>query len=111
MSEELNKQVKWGNYDGTGKDILLTPGEYFNKFVYDVDFLNAEQTLVNEMIGEGNSLNNLETVYKGADFTESYFSGFNGKYEGMDWRSLRLVFRRDQGKMFLIAIVHDQWTI
>lgn len=108
---EEKSRLKWGSYDGTGEDILLTTEEYLEKFVYDVDFLNAEQTGINEMIGVGNSLNNLETVYRGSGFSESYFSGFEEKYGGMDWRSLRLVFQSHQGRPFLVAIVHDQWTI
>lgn len=109
--KEEEKPVLWGNYDGTGKDIQLTFEEYFEKFVYDVDFLNPEQTSVNEILGQGNTLHNLETVYPGADFTESYFSGFEEKYDGMDWRSLRLVFQSYKGKPYLVGIVHDQWTI
>ncbi len=108
---EESSRVKWGSYDGTGEDILLTTEEYLKKFVYDVDFLNAEQTGINEMIGGGNSLNNLETVYQGSGFSESYFSGFEEKYGGMDWRSLRLIFQSHQGHPFLVGIVHDQWTI
>ena len=109
--KEEEKPVLWGNYDGTGKDIQLTFEEYFEKFVYDVDFLNPEQTSVNEILGQGNTLHNLETVYPGADFTESYFSGFEEKYDGMDWRSLRLVFQSYEGRPYLVGIVHDQWTI
>jgi len=103
--------VKWGNYDGSGKEIMLTPQEYFRKFVYDVDFLHAEQIRVNEILGTGNTLSNLETVYNGSDYVENYFSGFDKKYEGMAWRSLRLVFQLYEGKNYLVAIVHDQWTI
>ena len=33
----------WGNYDGSGDPIQLTAKEYFKKFVYDQDFLNAKQ--------------------------------------------------------------------
>ncbi len=63
------------------------------------------------MIGSSNSLNNLETVYNGCNFTESYFSGFDKKFEGMDWSSLRLVFKKHLDRFYLIAIVHDKWTI
>lgn len=116
-SEEFLKQsedersISWGSYDGTGKDIQLSLEEYFNRFVYDVDFLNAEQVSVNQILGTGNSLINIHQVYPGADFTESYFSGFEEKYGGMDWRSLRLVFKPEAGSPRLVGIVNDQWTI
>ena len=105
------KKIYWGNYDGSGDSILLTLEKYFEKFVYNADFLNAEKTAVNKMIGTGNSLNNLEKIYKDALFTESHFSGFDKKYGGMDWSSLRLVYKKYNNQLFLIAIVHDQWTI
>jgi hypothetical protein len=81
------------------------------KFVYDVDFIKPEKRSVNKFISGGNSLNNLDSVYKDCDFTESHFSGFEKKYGGMDWRTLRLVFKERNGKYFLVGVVHDQWTI
>jgi UDP-N-acetyl-2-amino-2-deoxyglucuronate dehydrogenase len=31
--------------------------------------------------------------------------------EGMDWRSLRLVFEKKNDIWYLVGIIHDQWTI
>ena len=111
--ENSKKQgkLKWGNYDGSGDEIVLSINEYFAKFVYNADFLNAEKTSLNKMIGSGNSLNNLEDIYKDCDFTESYFPGFDKKYNGMDWCSLRLIFKNYNDKYYLVGVVHDQWTI
>lgn len=103
-------KIVWGYFDGSGDTINMTLNEYIAKFVYDVDFSKPETRKVNEFIGHGNSLNNLQSVYKNCDFTESHFSGFEKKYEGMDWRSLRLIFKERNGKFFLVGIVHDQWT-
>lgn len=102
-----NTKFTWGFASGSGDPIDLTIPEYFKKFVYNTDFLNAEKTSVNKMIGSGNSLNNLEKIYPDAIFTESYDPG---KHE-MAWTTVRLVFKKDAGKFYLIAIVHDQWTI
>jgi hypothetical protein len=41
---------------------------------------------------------------------EYYFPGFDPQYEGMDWRSLRLIFLQDNDVWYLAGIVHDQWT-
>jgi len=103
-------KIVWGYFDGSGDTINMTLNEYIQKFVYDVDFSKPETRRVNEFIGHGNSLNNLLSVYKNCDFTESHFSGFEKKYEGMDWRSLRLIFKERDGKFFLGGVVHDQWT-
>jgi hypothetical protein len=100
----------WGSYDGSGDSILLTAAAYYKKFIYNADFLNAEKSSLNKRISTGNSLNNIATVYPGSNYTEHYFSGFDKKYGGMDWTSLKLVFQFYEGKNYLVAIVHDQWT-
>jgi len=108
---ENQDMIVWGEFDGTGDPIKMTLNNYMQRFVYDVDFVKPEKRTVNDFIGTGNSLNNLDSVYRGCDFTESHFSGFEKKYAGMDWKSLRLVFKERNGKFFLVGIVHDEWTI
>jgi hypothetical protein len=103
--------IVWGAFDGTGDPIRMKLNNYMQKFVYDVDFVKPEKRSVNEFLGGGNSLNNLDSVYKDCDFTESYFSGFEEKYKGQDWRTLRLVFKERNEKYFLVGIIHDEWTI
>lgn len=111
VKEDLNDTRFWGWYDGSGDSIQLSFPEYADRFIYNADFLNAEQTVLNRFVGSGNSQNNLLVVYENLPFTESYFSGFDPQYDGMDWCCLRLVFEFDNGKPYLVAIVHDQWTI
>ncbi len=103
-------RIHWGSYDGSGDSIYLTLPAYINKFVYDADFLRPGKVALDSVIGLGNSLNNLSAVYPNARFTESHFSGFDKKYSGMDWRSLRLVFQKKGNHFYLVGIVHDQWT-
>ena len=109
--QPIQDMIEWGAFDGTGDPIKMTLNNYMQRFVYDVDFAKPEKRSVNEFIGGGNSLNNLELVYKNCDFTESHFSGFDKKYGGMDWKSLRLVFKVRNKKILLVGIVHDEWTI
>ena len=111
MGKKKQDIIRWGEYDGTGDPIKMTLNEYMQRFVYDVDFLNPEKMSINEFLGAGNSQNNILAMYPGCDFTDSHFSGFEEKYDGMDWRSLRLVFKKIDNKYFLIGIVHDEWTI
>jgi len=105
------KTYLWGYYDGTGDPIELTFRDYHREFIYDADFLNAEQVSVNETLGRGNTVNNSFEVYKDAEIVEFYFSGIDPKYEGMDWKSLRLVFEKKDDTWYLVGIIHDQWTI
>lgn len=106
-----HQKLRWGQYDGTGEEIKLTIKEYFDKFVYDVNFLKAPKLTLNQIIAQGNSINNMKEIYPEANYTESYFPGFKKEYEGMDWRALRLVYQKYNGKNYLVGIIHDQWTI
>ena len=113
LAEFGSKPTKftWGLTDGEGKPIVLSLDKYVDRWAYDKDYLNAPQSATNRFLGYGNSLNNLLEAYPGADFTEFYFPGFEPKYEGMDWRTIRLVFRKEDNKYYLVGIVHDEWTI
>ena len=104
---KTNKKFTWGYADGSGDPILLTIPDYLKKFVYNKDFLDVEKSAVDKMIGSGNSLNNLQAVYPGAHFFESFDPGAHE----MAWSALRLVFKKYSGKFYLAGVVHDQWTI
>lgn len=101
----------WGAYDGSGALIELTFEQYYDQFIYDHDFANAEEIGYNRRIGgEGGTINNIQDFYPGSVMVEYHFTGFNPDYAGLDWRSLRLVFSQDGGEWFLVGIVHDEWT-
>ncbi len=110
-SLESSKSFHWGFFDGSGEPMDLTFQEYFNKFVYNHDFEQAELVTWNPNIQRGNSINNAQEKYPDAEIVEYHFSGFDPQYEGMDWASLRLAFEEYQGEWFLVGIIHDQWTI
>lgn len=100
----------WGNYDGTGEPIEMPFADYYPRFVYDEDFANAPQIALNHRLGVSSSLDNNQEFYPNAMIVEFYFPGFDPQYEGLDWRSLRLVFMNDNLNWYLAGIVHDQWT-
>ncbi len=100
----------WGYYDGSGEEIKLTPGEYYEKFIYPADFVNAPQVGYNEVLSFGNMLENQFEVYKGAIIVEYYYPGFDPQYGGADWRSLRLVFQQYKGEWKLTGLINNQWT-
>ena len=106
-----NDFYQWGNYDGSGEIINLNFNDYYNRFIYDADFANPHMIGNNTIIGKGNTLINIKDVYTNAEFVEFHFTGFNTEYEGMDWRSLRLVFEEENNMYYLIGIIHDEWTI
>jgi hypothetical protein len=104
-----SKRINWGT-SWNEKPELLTIDQYFKKFVYDVDFLNAELKSVNKYHSQGTDLNNINEIYPDCTVVEFFFPGFEEKYGGLDFRALRLVFKIENNKPYLVAIVHDQWT-
>ncbi len=105
------KEHLWGHYDGSGEPIKLSFNDYYDKFIYDVDFANPHMIGNNVAIGKGNSIDNVKQAYPKGYFVEFYFTGFDPQYEGMDWRSLKLVFEDVNGVWYLVSIIHGQWTI
>jgi hypothetical protein len=102
----------WREYAGNGDMIELTYADYHKKFVYDANFLDDAEVGLNESLGEGTTINNLNEVYPPDthDYVEFHIDGIDPTYEGMDWRSLRLVFEKNGMDRTLVGIVHDQWT-
>ncbi len=101
----------WGNYDGSGFPIEMDFNDYYDEFIYDVDFMNPNLIGNNLTIGKGNMVNNIGRKYPNAKFVEFHFTGIEAQYAGIDWRSLRLVFEDLEGTWYLVGIVHGEWTI
>ena len=64
-----------------------------------------------EIIGRGNTPNNIGATYPRSTIAEYHFPGFDAKYGGMDWTSLWLVFEQDDAQWYLVGVVHGSWTI
>jgi len=101
----------WGSYDGSGEPIVLNFNNYYGKFIYDQNFLAAPQTVFNQVIQRGNTINNFTSAYPRAVSLEYHFAGFDPQYEGMDWKSLKLAFEPVGDTWYLVGIIHEQWTI
>jgi hypothetical protein len=105
-----SKVYSWGVYSGSGAPIDLSFPEYYAQFIYDEDFIVAPKVSLNHRLGVSTSMDNIIEFYPGSMFVEFYFPGFDPQLEGMDWRSLRLVFTQFEGTWYLTAVIHDQWT-
>ena len=101
----------WGVFDGTGDPIAMTFSEYWERFVYDAPFWRPHWIGFDEEIGHGNVINNIAEVYPQGAMVEYHFEGFDPAFEGLDWRSLRLVLEEQGGTWYLVGIVHAEWTI
>lgn len=107
----FSRTFTWWTYDGSGEPIDLWIGQYFQKFVYDVDFAQAPEIYVNQKFERGNTINNIFDVYSGKSIIDYHFPQIDPQYEGIDRRSLYLVFDQIDGQWYLIGIVHGAWTI
>ncbi len=101
----------WGAFDGSGEPIRFTFREYYDRFIYDADFARPHVVGFNETIGMGNTINNISEAYPQAITIEYHFEGFDPQFVGLDWRSLRLVLEENEAAWYLVAVVHDEWTI
>ena len=105
-----NSKYIWGVYDGSGEPVELTPSEYFNEFVFDVDFTKCNDFGINEVLRIGNSLENIEDAFPGCVYVDCYMPD-PAEEGGPNWQSLRLVFEEYDGKLMLSAIVHNEFTV
>ncbi|KAF0194059.1 MAG: hypothetical protein FD169_2051 [Bacillota bacterium] len=79
-----------------------------HKQLLEEQFINPHLVGINQVIGLGNTLVNIADVHPNGSFVEFHFTGVDTQYEGMDWRSLFLVFEQLNGKWFLVGIVHNE---
>ena len=59
-------------------------------------------------VASGNTTNNQREAYGNAHYVEYYSPGKNG---GTDWEALLIIFEPVDGKLYVVGIVHDVWTI
>ena len=99
----------WGIFDGSGEPIEYTFAEYYGRFIFDRDFTKEPQVAIDRII-RTNLLENLDIFGNGASWVEFHIPG-SGPEDDFNWASLRLVLGPYEGDLYLVAIIHDQWTI
>jgi hypothetical protein len=105
------KNIYWGKYDGSGDSIKLNIENYFNQFVYVVNFKTlTTHKNINSNLAFSNTLNNVKEKLPNAEYVEYYYKGTDN-YGGMDWESLIFYVEKFENKYYLVAVVHNQWTI
>ncbi|WP_350558160.1 hypothetical protein [Psychrobacter sp. CAL346-MNA-CIBAN-0220] len=107
--EESKVRFTWGELDGVGEALVVPLPEYLDTWIDGKNYNNARIT-VNTFESRGNMINNVNEAYPQSDVVDFYYKG-SDKYDGIDWRGMRLVFGDYQGKRYLIAIINDQWTV
>ena len=100
----------WGTLDEQGTPISMTIQQYFAQYVFDTDYTRASLIGIDQIMISGNALENISQVYSDCRFVDFSVPGRKETNQGLDWRSLKLVFQSDGSCWYLVAMVHGQWT-
>lgn len=106
---ESRVRFTWGELDGIGETYVVPLPVFLDDWIEAKNFNNARIT-VNQFESRGNMINNVVDAYPDADVVDFYYRG-SDKYDGIDWRGMRLVFEEYQGRRYLVGIVNDRWTV
>jgi hypothetical protein len=98
-----------GTADGSGEEIRGTLGETLS-FYSNLAYENADSVTFNQVVGGGNTANNVFQSYPGSIVVEYYFKG-TGETRDFNWYSLHLVFLPYRHEWRLAGITHGYWTI
>lgn len=101
----------WGFVDGKDALINMTMSEYFDSYVFNVDYSQAPQISVDQINISGNALENLTDAYPDCRFVDFSFPGLDAGKQGLDWCSLKLVFQPGDTRWYLVGVIHSQWTV
>ncbi len=101
---------RWWVYDGSWENIDLNISQYFEKFVWNRNFLEYDAFYFNQFTQHGNMINNLFETFPDAQIVELFLEWENEMYGGLDWNSLYFIFEKQNSGYFLRGIVHSSWT-
>ena len=101
----------WGFEDGRGNLIEMTISEYFAQYVFDADYTKAPQVGIDTVLISGNALENVREAYPDCRFVDFSYPSSDPVNDGLDWCSLKLVFKPEQSAWKLVGVIHGQWTI
>ncbi len=95
----------------SGNSEDLTFNEFYNRYIFDHDYSKAPEVNFNRTISRGSEGNNLFSFFPESIIAEYHFPGIDPKREGMDWKSLYLVFEKAvDSNWYLVCIAHAEKT-
>jgi hypothetical protein len=108
---ENTKEYVWGYEDGRGAPIRMTMEAFVQQYIFAVDYTQAPEVGVDQVVLSGNALENVAQAYPGCRFVDLCYPELDPDLGGMDWCSLKLVFAPFEGQWRLVGLIHSQWTI
>ncbi len=104
-----SKQMEWGINPETGDPIRQNFEDYFDHYVHDAEYDETDFVTYDGVHEEANRVQNVDETFTESHYVEFFVPG-SEDFEGMDWKSLILVFNEYGGKPYLVGIIHDQWV-
>lgn len=95
----------WGYADGTGDPIRLSFAQFYVKWLYEHDYLQAPNVHVYR------KYTTISDVYPNARVVLYEFPGFDEQYGGMDWSGLVVGIEEYEGEWYVVVLTHAQWMI
>jgi hypothetical protein len=108
---QRGEPILWGLYDASGDSIVTSLSGYVDLFIYDHDFIVLERSINQALSGPTTTLDNRYEIYPDHDFVSFRFPGSDPDVDGMDWSGLNLIYRSEGGRLYLVGVIHEQWTI
>lgn len=104
---DSSEKIDFGVLNGQGQPIKLTLKEYYDSFIYDVDYLKKGDITYNKYQERDKSKKiNIYEVYKDGIVVEYFFNGSKeNKY--VDWSSLYLGYEKYNDEWYLSGIFHS----
>jgi hypothetical protein len=100
----------WGVYHGSGDSIVMRFRRYYDEILWTYDFTKPDTVSIDKIIRINNTPDNIKKIWPNARFVEYHYRG-SEEFDGMDWQSLRLVFREGETRWRLMGIINARWTI
>ncbi|WP_078556336.1 hypothetical protein [Bacillus alkalicellulosilyticus] len=106
---EDQTEYVWGLQEANS-EIKLTPENYFNERIQPERFLDSDEVNLDPNVPSGERSTNIKDYFPESKVVEFHYAGTE-QYEGMDWRSLHLVFEKNEQAVWdLVAIVNGLWA-
>lgn len=97
----------WGITDGQGQLIKLTFNEFYEKYIYDVDYATEAEITYNKYTQRPNqNNNNVYQIFNSGIVVEYFYKG-SEENDYTDWKSLYLCFENYENTWYLSGIIHS----
>ena len=98
----------WGTEENSKRQIRMDIPTYLSSFVYDADFLKANQISFNASAGKGNTIDLIQKNYVNDKYLEYYLS--DAFAENAEWKTLTFVFENYKNQYYIVGMIHNQGT-